>query len=139
MHDHFSEFYEWDEDNKRPRRKRTARDREQIHFPVTLMDAAQALGFSPTVSDGSVDHAHPCRPGFRLAGTNDAAKLAADAAYEEMRTRMSNAWRKDKDRRDPVRDRGSRQPMLDELEAAATAAYEARSERMRTAWKTHHA
>jgi hypothetical protein len=137
MRDHFNELYEWDECGNRRKKKQVLPDGGRLHVTMQMMDAA--AGFHHTFSDGSIDHSHWSRPGFRVLDTNDAMKLAADAAYEERRTRMSNAWCKDKDRQDPIRDHGSRQPALDELEAAAKKAYEERSARMQTAWKDHHA
>jgi hypothetical protein len=132
MHDHFSELFEWDEDGKRPRRKRVAQDREQIHFPMTVMDHA-AFGLRETFSDGSPDFTDPHRPGFRF-DTKDSAKLAADASYREMVARLDYRHRQ----QDGASDHGSQRTLdADALERAAADAYEFRSERMRTAWKNH--
>jgi hypothetical protein len=130
MHDHFSELFEWDEDGKRPRRKRVAQDREQIHFPMTVMDDA-AFGLRETFSDGSPDFTDPHRPGFRFLDTKDSAKLAADTSYWEMVARLDYRHRQ----QDGDSDDGSRQRTLDELEAAAAASYAARSKRMAEAWR----
>jgi hypothetical protein len=132
MHDHFSELYEWDEDGRKRRKKRVARDREQFHFPMTMMDHA-AFGFSPHFFDGTPDHTSPHRPGYRFADTHDAARLAAEQAYRERSTRLQDAWRKG--RLDPVRDHASRQLTLDELRAAADAAYREKCERLRNGWR----
>jgi hypothetical protein len=136
MHDHFEEYYEWDGAVPR-KKKRIARDRERIPF-ATISD--QAYGFSPTFSDGTIDHTSPFKPGYRFADTNDAARLAADEAYEERRERMQNAWRtkgdvKAEDNRDgtPPRTR-----TLDELRAAADQAWEDRNKRMSNAWRNRH-
>jgi hypothetical protein len=64
------------------------------------------------------------------------ADVAAEA-YEQMRTRLADGWRKG--RPDPVRDHASRQLTFDELRVAADQAREDRNERMRNAWKTHYA
>jgi hypothetical protein len=129
MRDHFSEHCEWV--NGIPRRKkRVARDGERFVFLTMTLDHS---AFCPFFADGSPDPTSPHKRGFRFLDVDDPAKLAADAAYEQMRERLSSAWRKDKDRRDPICD--ARRPTLDELETAASAAYEARSERMRNAWK----
>jgi hypothetical protein len=138
MIDHFSEHYEFDE-NGLPRRKkkRVARDREHIHFPVTVMDAMQALGFRRTFSDGSPDFTSPFKPGYRFADTNDEARIAADRAYEARRERMENAWRtkgdvKAEDNRDtaPPCTR-----TLDELREAAEASYAEKCRRLQSAWR----
>ena len=141
MHDHFSELYEWDEDDKLRRKKRVARDREQIHFPVTVMDAMQALGFHSTFADGSPDHTSPHRPGYRFAHTTDAARLAADQAYEERRERIANAWRRKGDAQaDDNRDAAPpRTRSLDELRAKADQAWEDRNKRMANAWRNREA
>jgi hypothetical protein len=129
MRDHFSENYEWGEDGKLRRRKRIARDGERITF-ATISDHA-AFGFRETFADNSPDITDPHRPGFRFLDTNDTTRIAADHAYERMRSRL--------DYRHRQQDSGARTPTLDELEQAAVDAYRARSERLRTAWKTHHA
>ena len=136
MIDHFSEHYEWDEDDKL-RRKRVARDREQIHFPVTVMDHS---AFRPTFSDGSPDHTSPHRPGYRFADTTDDARLA-DEAYEERRERMQNAWRRKGDAQaDDNRDAAPpRTRTLDEWRAKADQAWEDRNKRMANAWRNREA
>jgi hypothetical protein len=138
MHDHFSEYYEWDADGIPRRKKRVARDREQISFPMTAMDQA-AFAFNPTFSDGSPDFTSPFKPGYRFLDVNDAARLAADAAYEARSERMQNAWRTKGDVKADTRDAAPpRTRTLDELRAASAAAYEARSKRMAGAWKNRH-
>jgi hypothetical protein len=133
MHDYFNELFEWDE-HGRKRRKRVARDRERISFPMTAMDAAQALGFSSTFSDGSRDFTSPFKPGFRFADIGDAAKIAADEAYDQRRERMANAWRtKGNATHDAAPPRTA---TLDELRALADAAYQAKCERLQNAWRT---
>lgn len=131
MHDYFSELFEWDEHGNRRRKKRVLGDHEHLHVPMMMMDSA--AGLRRTFSDGSIDHSHWSRPGFRVLDTSDAAKLAADAAYEERRTRLANAWRRDEGHQDSVPDD---KPTLDELEAAAKKSWEERNARMRNAWKT---
>ena len=113
------------------RRKRMAADGERISF-ATISD--QAPGFRTHFSDGTPDLTSPHAPGFRFSDVDDSAKLAADQAYIERRTRMDYRHRVDAR---PDADRGSQQPtlLLDELEQAATVAYEDRSERMRNAWR----
>ena len=113
------------------RRKRMAADGKRISF-ATISD--QAPGFRPHFSDGTPDLTFPHAPGFRFSDVDDGAKLAADRAYIERRTRMDYRHRIDAR---PDADRGSQQPtlLLDELEQAATVAYEERSERLRTAWR----
>jgi hypothetical protein len=133
MHDHFSEYYEWDENGIPRRKKRVARDREHIHFPVTVMDAMQALGFHSTFSDGSRDFTSPHRPGYRFLDVNDEAKIAANDAYEARRERIHYSSRQrqqdaNADDRAPAR-------TLDALRQAAEKAYEDRNARMRNAWK----
>jgi hypothetical protein len=66
--------------------------------------------FHPFFSDGTPDLTSPHRPGFRMADTNDDARLAADEAYQKMREHMpSNASPRKESRQDPVRDRSSQQ------------------------------
>jgi hypothetical protein len=74
----------------------------------------------------------PHRPGYRFADNNDTARLAAEQAYEEQRTRLSDAWRKDQgnaaaDHAAPRR--------LDELRALAEAAYADKCQRLRNGWR----
>jgi hypothetical protein len=137
MIDHFSEHYEWDENGMPRKKKRVARDREHIHFPVTVMDAMQALGFRSTFSDGSPDHTSPFKPGYRFADTNDEARIAADRAYEARRERMENAWRTKGDVK--AADGGDTAPplrrTLDQLRTLAEKAWDDRNERMRNAWR----
>jgi hypothetical protein len=137
MHDYFSELYEWDGDVPR-KKKRVARDREQIHFPVTVMDAMQALGFHNTFADGSVDHTSPFKPGYRFADTNDAVRVAADEAYEARRERLHYTINRRRQQQDANEPPPTTTRTLDELRAAASAAYEARSKRMAGAWKDRH-
>jgi hypothetical protein len=137
MRDYFSELYEWDEDGNKRRKKRVARDREQIHFPVTVMDHS---AFRPTFSDGSPDHTSPHRPGYRFADTGDAARLAADEAYEARSRRMETAWQHRGEQHDAAASKNLGRPKisqatLDELRAAADAAWEDRSKRMSNAWR----
>ena len=131
MHDHFNELFEWDEHGNKRRKKQVLPDGATTHFTMQMMDSA--AGFRRTFTDGSIDHSHWSRPGFRVLDTSDEAKLAADAAYEERRARLSNAWRRDEGHRDPVHD--DRRPSLDELEQRAVSAYEARNARLRDAWR----
>jgi hypothetical protein len=117
------------------KRKRIAADGENIHFTMQMMDAA--AGFHRTFADGSVDHTHWSRPGFRFADVNDEARALADASYEAMRERLSNAWRHRGDAQRDVNDGAAppRTKSLDEARAAAAAAYRDRCERMRNAWR----
>jgi hypothetical protein len=139
MRDYFSETFEWDEDGNKRRKKRVARDREQIHFPVTAMDAMRG-SFHPTFSDGSHDHTSPFKPGFRFADVGDAARLAADEAYEARRERMENAWRTKRDVKAEDNRDGTppHTQSLDELRAAADQAWEERNRRMSSAWRNRH-
>ena len=125
MHDYFSENFEWDGSVPR-KKKRVARDRERITFPMTAMDHA-ALGFNPTFSDGSPDHTSPHRPGYRFADIGDAARLAADEAYEEGEQEHDEAHDQ----------RSVRTASLDELRAKAQQAWEDRNVRMQNAWRTN--
>jgi hypothetical protein len=135
MHDHFSEFYEWDENGIPRRKKRVARDREHIHFPVTVMDAMQArANFHSTFADGSVDHTSPHRKGFRFADTSDADRLAANDAYEARREQVHYANRR-RVQRDGNEPPPMSTPTLDALRIRADAEYEARSKRMAKAWR----
>ena len=86
MHDHFNELLEWDEHGNKRRKKQVLPDGATTHFPMQMMDSA--AGFRRTFTDGSIDHSHWSRPGFRVPDTSDEAKLAADAAYEERRARL---------------------------------------------------
>lgn len=133
MRDYFSELYEWDEDGNK-RRKRVPRDGERISFTMQMMDHA-AFGFRPTFSDGTPDHTSPHRPGYRFADTNDAARIAADEAYEERRERMQNAWRRKGDAQtdDNRNSAPPRTRTLDEWRAAAEKAWEDRNKRMQNA------
>jgi hypothetical protein len=129
MHDHFSDLYEWDENGNKRRKKRVARDREQINFSMTMMDHS-AFGFHSTFSDGSPDYTSPHKPGHRFLDVNDEARLQADTAYEQMRERLhykTNRRRQQQDANEPP---PTSTRTLDELRAAASAAYEARSKRM---------
>jgi hypothetical protein len=137
MHDHFSELYEWDENGIPRKRKRVARDREQISFPMTAMDQA-AFAFNPTFSDGTADHTSPFKPGYRFADSNDAARLAADEAYEQRRERMHYTTNRRRQQQDANEPPPTSTRTLDELRESATAAYEARSKRMAGAWKNRH-
>jgi hypothetical protein len=122
------ELFELDEHGI-PRRKRVARDREQLHFPYIADHAA--YGFSPTFADGSSDFTSPHRKGFRFADTNDAARLAADEAYHSRSRRMETAWqRKGEQQHDQARTKS-----LDPLRSAADQAYAERSERLQNAWR----
>ena len=133
MHD-FRDDYEMDEDG-RLRKKRVAGDGERISFTMQMMDAAR--GFHQTFSDGSVDHTHWSRPGYRFADTNDADRLAADQAYEQMRTRLNDGWRNKRVLAPEKRDVApSRVPTLDQLQVKAQQAWEQRNERLRNAWRT---
>lgn len=136
MHDHFSELYEWDENGIPRRKKRVARDREHIHFPVTVMDAMQArAGFHPTFADGSPDFTNPHRKGFRFADVDDADRLAANEAYEQMRTRLSDAWRNKGQQQDADLDDRTPARTLDALQQDAATAYAERNKRLQNAWR----
>lgn len=131
--DRFNELFEWDENGKKRRRPRVLPDGASFHFPY-IADAA--YGFRSTFADGSVDHTHPCRPGFRFADTDDSARAAADEAYEQMRTRLSDAWRnKDAQAEDNRNPAPPPTRTLDALRALAEKAWEERNERMRNAWR----
>src|SRR5262249_56197628 len=120
------ELFGWDENGNKRRKQRVLPDGARLHFPYI----ADHVGFRPTFADGSVDHTHPCRPGFRFADIDDTTKRAADAAYEARRERLSNAWRT----KDDVKAEANRDGTpphtrsLDQLRAAADAAYHDRSE-----------
>jgi hypothetical protein len=131
MHD---ELYEWDENGK-PRRKRVLPDGASFHFPYIADHAA--YGFSPTFADGSPDFSDPHRPGFRFSDIGDAARLAADQAYEERRERMQNAWRTKGDVKADAGDGAAppRTRSLDVLRSAADTAYRDKCERLRNAWR----
>jgi hypothetical protein len=133
MQDHFDEYYEWDGNVPR-KRKRIARDRDRISFPMTAMDHV-ASAFSPTFADGSPDHTSPHRPGFRFLDTDDPAKLAAQEAYEARRRRMENAWRHTGQRQDEDHTPPPRTRTLDELRAAAEGAYQDRNVRLANGWR----
>jgi hypothetical protein len=95
-------------------------------------------GFSPTFSDGTPDHTSPHRPGYRFADTSDAARLAADEAYEQRRERMHYTTNRRRQQQDANEPPPTSTRTLDALRASATAAYEARSKRMAGAWKNRH-
>ena len=95
MEDYFSEHYEWDGGIPR-KKKRILPDGATTHFTMQMMDAAS--GFHRTFADGSSDHTHWSRPGFRFADSNDKGRLAADAAYEERSARMETAWKRSFDK-----------------------------------------
>jgi hypothetical protein len=134
---------------RRARRGEIPQDGERISIPHAMMDAvsrevadhlaAKYPGFSPTFSDGSIDHTSPHRPGYRFADVGDEARLRAEQAYEDKRRRLADAWRHKGEQRDVKDDQHAAAPRtqltLDELRAAADAAYEARNERMRNAWR----
>ena len=132
MHDFFSEHYEFEHGIPRRKRKRVLGDREHISFPY-IADAA--YGFSPHFSDGAPDLTHPNQKGFCFADVDDAAKLVADQAYEQMRTRLDYRHRQ----QGGASNHGSRPPTLDQLEQRAATAYAQRTERMKRAWRDHYA
>jgi len=133
MRDYFNELYKWDEHDRKPvrRKKRVAGDGDRISFSMTAMDHA-AYAFTPTFSDGSVDHTSPHRPGHRFADVDDEARLAANDAYEERRQRLHYA-NKHRDL-DDASNHGAT-PDLDLLRELADAAYEDRRTRMANAWR----
>ena len=96
-----------------------------------------AYVFDQTFSDGSVDHTNPHRPGFRFLDIDDVAKLAADEAYEQMRTRLTDAWRRKREKQSSDHRDGARPrtPTVDALQKDAALAYAERSKRMQNAWK----
>ena len=49
-----------------------------------------AAGFHTHFSDGSPDHTSPHKPGYRFLDVDDAAKIAADEAYEARSRRMAD-------------------------------------------------
>jgi hypothetical protein len=97
--------------------------------------------FHSTFSDGSPDFTSPHRKGFRFADTDDADRLAADEAYEQMRTRLADAYKHRQQHGGDVRKSSAtgaaptRAPTLDALQQAAEKAYEDRNARMQNAWK----
>jgi hypothetical protein len=131
MQDYFEEYYEWDGNVPR-KKKRVARDRDRISFPMTAMDAA-AGRFHAHFSDGSPDHTSPHRPGYRFADTNDPARLAAESAYRERCQDMHYTSRRN--HQDGIPDERHAARTLDELRQAADAAYREKCERLRNAWR----
>ena len=133
MHD-FRDDYEMDKDGKLRKKKRVMPDGATMHVPMGFYDGR----FFPTFADNSPDHTSPHQPGYRFADTNDADRLAADDAYEQMRQRLSNTWR---DKRVLVAEKRDtaplRVPTLDQLQAQAQEAWQARNERMRNSWRTN--
>jgi hypothetical protein len=92
------------------------------------------MSFHRRFSDGSVDHTSPHRKGSRFLDLNDQAKLAADEAYEQRRTRLSNAWRdkgEQQDAADPVRTPSNTPART----VTAEQAYEERTKKRQTAWR----
>lgn len=133
MHD-FRDDYEMDEDGKLRKKKKVARDGEKISFHMQTMDAA--CGFHRVFSDGSVDHTHWSRPGFRFADVSNTDRTAANDAYEAMRQRLNDGWRNKRvltPEKSDAAPRGT--PTLDQLQADAQKAWEQRNERSRNAWK----
>ena len=133
MRDYFNELYEWDETGNKRRKQRAAADGERFRFTMQMMDAA---GFRPFFADGSPDCTSPHRPGHRFADTDDAAKIAAEEAYQERSRRLQDAWRnKGEQQREDSAPQHTRS--LDEMRAAADQAYADRSVRMSNAWRTN--
>ena len=133
MRDYFNELYEWDANGNKRRKQRVAADGERFRFTMQMMDAA---GFRAAFADGSPDHTSPHRPGYRFADTDDAARLAANDAYEERRERMANAWRNKGQQHDANSDAPPpRTASLDELRAQADAAYREKCQRLRNGWR----
>jgi hypothetical protein len=99
------------------------------------------MSFHSHFSDGQPDFTSPHRPGYRFLDNNDADRLAANAAYEQMRQRLNAAWRnKDApgaDNRDAAPSR--RTLSLDALQAQAEQAWRERSKRMSNAWRNKEA
>jgi hypothetical protein len=132
MHDHFSELgYEWDGNVPR-KKKRVLPDGTTVYFPYIADHAA--YGFSPYFADGTPDYTSPHRPGYRFLDTDDAARAAADAAYAQMRSRLTDAWRR-KDERPAAAKEAPPTRTLDELHALAEKAWDERNKRMQNAWR----
>jgi hypothetical protein len=131
MHDYFSELYEWDGNVPR-RKKRVLPDGTTVHFPY-LADHS-AFGFHPYFADGSPDFTSPHRKGYRFADTNDEARIAANGAYEQMRTRLREAWRRKGERLVETKEAPPTRT-LDQLQAEAEHGWQQRRERMRNAWR----
>jgi hypothetical protein len=130
--------YEMDDDG-RMRNRKIAGDGDRIAFSMTAMDAAR--GFHRNFADGSVDHTHWSRPGFRFSDTNDEASLRAEQAYQARNRRMADAWKR-KGTPQWNDENGGRTAVgfrphlsLDQARALADAAYAERCERMRNAWR----
>src|SRR5262245_38167151 len=126
---------------RRPaRRGEVLADGERFSLPMTFMDAhlRDALLEKYRGGDAAIrivdaaGRAPGHRPGCWLHHATALADAAAEA-YEQMRTRLADGWRKG--RPDPVRDQTSRQLTCDVLRAAVEQAREDRNERMRNAWR----
>jgi hypothetical protein len=131
-------------------------DGSKAHFTMQMMD--HAAGFSHTFADGSVDHTHWSRPGFRFADTNDAARIKANDAYEQRRQAMhyDAKRRRKQEEEDEEEERRKRaagaetemerrqrlarkaaQAVTGDARALADAAWEARNERLRNGWRNN--
>ena len=134
MHDLIDDFELDEHGNKR--RKRVLRDLEQISFPMT-MAFKDAAGFHTHFSDGSPDHTSPHKPGYRFLDVDDAAKIAADEAYQARSRRMATAWKRKGDAQANANGDGTpvRTHTNDELQRDAQAAYDERTKRMQNAWR----
>jgi hypothetical protein len=117
------------------KKKHVLPDGGRIHFPYIADHAGR---FHSHFADGSIDHTSPHRKGFRFADTDDAARIAANDAYEARSRRMADAWKhkgEPQDGEELPRGGSSRTLSLDAARAAADRAYEARSRRMADAWR----
>jgi hypothetical protein len=109
--------------------------------PITFRYIADhsAYGFHSTFADGSPDHTSPHRPGYRFADTSDAARLAADEAYEQRRERMHYTTNRRRHQQDANEPPPTSTRTLDELRAKAEQAWEERNKRMANAWRNRGA
>ena len=120
---------------RRARRGEVVADGETIHYGMQFIDAA--CDFNRIFSDGSFDHTHWSRPGFRFADVSDTDRATADDAYEAMRQRLNDGWRNKRVLTPEKSDTAPpRTPTLDQLQADAQKAWEDRNQRSRNAWRT---
>jgi hypothetical protein len=144
MRDYFSENFEWNGSKPVRRKKRVLPDGDRVSFSMTMMDQA-SYGFTPKFADGSPDHSNPNRPGFRFLDVDDAARIAANDAYEQRRERLhyANRYRKheeddqtESERRQRLAKQAARATMgADQARELADAAWEDRKQRMQNAWR----
>jgi hypothetical protein len=132
---------------RRARKGETLADGERFHFLMQMQD--ERGHFTPTFSDGSVDHTSPHRPGYRFADVDDADRIAAAEAYEAKRDRLQRRRRPEEEDAAPEWERRQAvarkaagavrgkdaAPTLDELRDQADEAYAARSLRLANAWR----